>query len=112
MKGWYSVNGRVLDKRTRRPLPDLCIRGFDKDLMWDDSLGETYTDADGAYDLLFQEKDFKELFEGQPEVYLVVYSSEGVEIVRTGAIKMPRLRKSMILNLAIDLPKPAEEHAT
>ena len=109
MKDWYSVNGRVLDKRTRRPLPNLCVRGYDEDLVRDDSLGETFTDIDGAYELLFQAKDFKELFEGQPEVYLVVFSSEGQEVVRTGAIKMPRRRRSMILNLAIELPEPADE---
>ena len=109
MKGWYSVNGRVVDARTRLPLPNLCVRGYDKDLIWDDSLGETYTDADGAYEILFQEKDFKGLFEGQPEVYLVVYSAEGQEVVRTGVVKMPRRRRSMMLNLAIELPKQTDK---
>jgi hypothetical protein len=45
VKGWYSVSGRVLDKKTGRPVPNLNIRGFDRDFIHDDCLGETYTDV-------------------------------------------------------------------
>ena len=109
MKGWYKVSGRVLDRKTGRPIPDLGIRGYDRDLIHDDCLGETYTDAYGAYEILFQEADFKGLFEGQPDVYLVLYSNEGQEVIRTEVVKMPRGRRSVSLNLAIELPDLSEE---
>ena len=109
MKGWYRVSGRVLDKKTGRPIPNLGIRGYDKDPLHDDCLGETYTDAQGAYEILFQEKGFKGLFEGQPEIYLVLYSNEGQEVVRTGVMKMRPRTRSLSLNLAIEPPEPTAE---
>ncbi len=109
MKGWYRVSGRILDKKTGRPIPNLGIRGYDRDLVHDDCLGETYTDVYGAYEILFQEKDFKGLFEGQPEIYRVLYSNEGEEVLRTEAVQMRRGRQSISLNLVVELPEPTEE---
>ena len=56
-------------------------------------LGTTTTDENGSFKIIYQEKDFKNLFEGKPDLYLKVKDQEGNIIytskneVRCGANK-------------------------
>ncbi len=69
----FKISGIVREKETLSPLPGLLVRAFDKDLLFSDVLGSTVTDADGRFFLGYQEKDFREIFDRRPDIYLEIY---------------------------------------
>lgn len=69
----FKISGIVREKETLRPLPGLLVRAFDKDLFFSDVLGSAVTDADGRFLLGYQEKDFREIFDRRPDIYLEIY---------------------------------------
>lgn len=59
------------------------MRLFDKDVVLDDVLGETRTNAAGRFELAFTEAQFKDFFETRPDLYLHVYDPSGTHRVQT-----------------------------
>ena len=58
-------------------MPGLRVSVFDKDLLFDDRLGETVTDSDGEFHVLYHQNDFKDLIERQPDLYIKVMNKTG-----------------------------------
>jgi hypothetical protein len=52
----YRVSGLIREQGTRRPLLGLVVRGFDADVVLDDLLGETRTDAEGHFEIVFTQR--------------------------------------------------------
>ena len=77
----FRVSGRVIETETGRPLPDLIVRAFDRDLVFDDKLGSASTDADGLFEIRFTERDFRDLRESRPDLYLRVYDRSGQRLL-------------------------------
>jgi hypothetical protein len=50
----------------------LTVELYDKDLMFDDLLGKTETDSNGRFSIKYQERDFKELTEVKPDLYIMI----------------------------------------
>jgi carotenoid cleavage dioxygenase len=75
----HRITGVVRELDSERPLPDLRIAAYDKDLVKDDFLGEATTDANGAFEIRFTDADFKDLVESKPDIYLCVFCGESVE---------------------------------
>jgi hypothetical protein len=71
----FKISGIVREKETQRPVPGLLVRAFDRDLFFTDVLGNSATDANGHFMLGYQAKDFRELFESRPDIYLEIYGS-------------------------------------
>jgi len=74
--GAWIVRGRVSDKQGKG-LSDLIVSLYDKDLFFDDKLGETETDEAGNYSLTYGEEDFRDLIEKNPDIYLKVLDQKG-----------------------------------
>jgi hypothetical protein len=53
------------------------VRGYDKDLLFDDDLGQTRTDAQGRFVIEFTDQQFRQVFDQRPDVYLRVFDAEG-----------------------------------
>ncbi len=68
----FHVGGTVRERGSGRPLLDLVVRAYDADVFSDDFLGETRTDADGRFDLVFTQVEFRDVAETHPDLYLVV----------------------------------------
>ncbi len=68
----FQVSGVVLEHGSERPLPGLLVQAFDEDVASDDFLGECETDADGRFEIRFLDRDFKDVVETRPDLYLVV----------------------------------------
>lgn len=51
----YRVLGCVVEAESGRPLAGLRVRAFDQDVSVDDYLGESCTDADGHFEIVFTE---------------------------------------------------------
>ncbi len=71
----FKISGIVREKETRRPIPGLLVRALDRDLFFTDVLGNATTDVNGRFVLGYQAKDFRELFDRRPDIFLEIYGS-------------------------------------
>jgi hypothetical protein len=69
----FLLYGTIREEESRKPLPNLLVRAFDRDLVLDDSLGETTTDGNGSFRLQFTRRAFRDVREEWPDVYLRVF---------------------------------------
>ncbi|WPP48443.1 trypsin-like serine protease [Catalinimonas niigatensis] len=71
----YLISGKVKEQESGLPVVGLHVRAYDKDLIYDDLLGNSITDKEGKFAMQYGDKDFKEIFEGDaPEIYLNLLS--------------------------------------
>jgi hypothetical protein len=77
------VHGTVVEEESGRPLAGLRVRAYDKDLIFDDKLGDTLTDAKGGFDISYSEVHFRDLNETHPDVYVRVYDPTGKKVLYT-----------------------------
>ena len=73
----FRVQGVVREEDSGRPLEDLLVKAYDKDVFFDDFLGEKHTDADGRFEIQFTELDFRDVVEQRPDLYLRIFDSGG-----------------------------------
>jgi hypothetical protein len=75
-RDYWVVRGRVADK-LGKGLSGLFVSVYDKDLFFDDRLGQSETDANGNYSLTYRTEDFRDLIESKPDLYLKVIDRQG-----------------------------------
>jgi len=100
----FRVLGRVQGARTREPKPGLLVKAFDRDLVFDDDLGDSVTNARGEFFLEFTEKAFREVFETRPDVYVRVFDPTGTELLATTE-RAVRWDASPVEHFEIDIPE-------
>lgn len=70
----FTIIGRVIDKQTQRGVRALRVEAWDKDLLVNDMVGSTFTDAWGRFRMIFDSSAFREFFFDQiPDVFFKVY---------------------------------------
>ena len=72
----WVVRGHVTDA-TGQGLSGLTVSLYDTDLVFDDRLGQTETDANGLYSFPYHTDDFRDLIERRPDIYLKVMDRDG-----------------------------------
>jgi len=79
MPEYYTITGRIIDK-DGQSISDYHVQAFDKDpgiyFHPDDRLGKSITDNEGSFKIVFTDDAFKDWFEGNPEIYLVIRDNE------------------------------------
>jgi hypothetical protein len=75
----WIVFGTVIDAQNK-PAAGLTVRVYDRDRKYDDLLGETETDANGDFAVVYHERDFKESNENLAELYLMVSDAKGSQL--------------------------------
>ncbi len=75
----FKITGRTVDSQTNAGIPGIHIEAWDKDLIFDDLVGSAATDAEGRFDLDFDERHFKELIQRRPDLYFKLFQN-GVQI--------------------------------
>lgn len=75
----WTVRGRVADK-SGNGLNNLVVSLYDKDLLFDDLLGETKTDENGEFSFAYYTDDFRDLIEKRPDIYVKVLDEKGKTI--------------------------------
>ena len=73
----FRIIGRVIDQ-TGQGIEGLRIEAWDKDkdLFFDDLIGSDETDAEGFFEISFNEEYFMELIERRPDLYFRLYSED------------------------------------
>ena len=73
----FRIIGRVLDARTRRPVPRLRVELWDQDRIADDLVGAAETDSEGSFEMTFDAGYFRDLFpERSPDVFARVFDGD------------------------------------
>ena len=79
----FKIYGKVVEKETRKGIPNLTVKAIDKDLFFDDLLGAVTTDENGNFEIRYDKEDFQELFfDKKPDIYLKIKNPEG-EVIHT-----------------------------
>jgi hypothetical protein len=79
----FKIHGIITIAETGKPASGLFVKAYDKDLVYDDLMGSAHTDAHGRFEISTEAKDFRDLFEVQPEVYLQIYTADGQTLLHT-----------------------------
>jgi hypothetical protein len=77
----FRILGIVKEDETGRPLPNLIVRAFDRDLIADDKVGFATTDDDGRFEIRFGPEMFRDVFESRPDLYLRIYDRAGTGLL-------------------------------
>jgi hypothetical protein len=70
----FIISGGIREKENGDSVPGLLVRAIDKDLLFSDLLGTATTDAEGRFKIIYEESDFRELFDTRPDIYLSIYA--------------------------------------
>ena len=81
----YQIWGKVIEKESGKGVANITVKAYDKDLRYDDSLGESITDKNGRFVINYSEKDFRDLyiFDRKPDLYLTIFDWLGTRIKST-----------------------------
>jgi len=75
--------GTVVEEESGKPLEGLFVRAYDKDLISDDHLGDTHTDATGRFEIEYSEVQFRDLHETLPDLYLRIFDASGKRLLHS-----------------------------
>jgi hypothetical protein len=87
----------------------LTVELWDKDLMFDDLLGKTRTNRKGQFTIRYQERDFKEMTEVKPDLYIVVRDKRGKPLYSSRQHPRFGAGKSEVFHIILKIkltPKP------
>ncbi|HEU4387773.1 MAG TPA: galactose oxidase-like domain-containing protein [Blastocatellia bacterium] len=70
MSETFFISGLVREESSGVGLSGLVVRAYDKDLIYDDLMGEAVTDCDGSFRIVSYQGDFGDFFEKRPDIYL------------------------------------------
>jgi hypothetical protein len=62
-------------------LPELFVKSYDKDLLFDDLLGSAITDTQGKFDIICELSDFRDFFEKRPDIYFKVFRADRTTLI-------------------------------
>ena len=72
----FTITGHIIDSQTDRGISGLRIETWDKDLFFDDLVGSAETDAEGFFEIRFNEEHFKELIARRPDLYFRLFIAD------------------------------------
>ena len=73
----YTIWGCVTDSESGCGVPNVVVSAFDKDLLFDDLLGEVITDAEGNFRVTYEGSAFNRFFDSRPDIYVRVKTLGG-----------------------------------
>jgi hypothetical protein len=84
------IRGSVIEDESGRPLEGLLVRAYDKDLLVDDHLGDTRTNAAGEFEIDYSEVQYRDLHETLPDLYLRVFDASGNRLLHSTEAEVRR----------------------
>jgi hypothetical protein len=71
----FRIVGRVIDQ-TGQGVEGLRVEAWDKDLFFDDLVGNAETGSEGSFEMKFKESYFKEIFARRPDLYFKIFRKD------------------------------------
>ncbi|MGH8585506.1 MAG: hypothetical protein ACREWE_04765 [Gammaproteobacteria bacterium] len=65
----FVIKGLLRERDSRIGLPDLIVRAYDKDLNYDDLMGEARTGC-GSFCIVSRAENFRDFFDNRSDIYL------------------------------------------
>jgi hypothetical protein len=96
----WMVQGRVVDEKGKG-LEGLTVTLYDQDLLFDDRLGQTKTREGGYYEFRYQAKDFRDLIEKRPDLYVQVIDPAGKPLCPHPATTRFEAGRREVINITI-----------
>jgi hypothetical protein len=104
----YQIDGSVLDRQTSQALAGLRVEAWDKDLLLDDFLGNAVTDAQGKFQICFDETFYQEkFFDRYPDLFFRVFWGDRLVKTTEDSIMWNIRTTQLHITLEIDLPNQA-----
>lgn len=104
----WLVYGRVIDVHGA-PAGGLHVRVFDRDRKYDDLLGDTVTDDQGRFAAVYHQRDFAELRENLPELYVMVEDEAGQVVYTSRNVVRFKAGRAEYFEIQLgQTPAPAE----
>ncbi len=104
-----TISGKVTDLN-QKPIESLKVEAWDKDLLVNDSIGSSTTDADGKFSISFTLTYYKKLFNDKnPDLYFKIYE-EGRLIHDTKESVTWNLKNDKELSIAFHYNSKVEEN--
>jgi hypothetical protein len=72
----YHIEGHITRTDNDSGIHGLCVEVWEQDACDNDFLGSDFTNNDGSFSVWFSATQFKEPFEGNPEVFLIIKDCE------------------------------------
>lgn len=70
----FHISGYVIDQKTHQGIAALRVEVWDKDLIFNDLVGSSVTDEQGAFQITFNESYFREMFlDRRPDLFFKVF---------------------------------------
>jgi hypothetical protein len=82
-RDYFIIKGIVRHRENGKGIEGVLVEAYDADLFFDDKLGSSATDAEGAFEIRYQASDFRDLFERCPDIYLTVRNKDGCQVSST-----------------------------
>lgn len=70
------IFGAATSRTTGDALPGLRVLAMDADVLFDDVLGQAVTDENGNYEIEYGVRDFRDIIERAPDIYLIVVAGD------------------------------------
>jgi len=100
----YEILGRVVEAQSGKGVPGVVVAAYDKDLVFDDFLGEVLSTVTGDFRIVYDETRFSSPFDRKPDLYLRVKTLAGQELLNTKA----SARKNASAREEMQVALPAE----
>src|SRR3569623_1237686 len=81
----YEILGRVVEAQSGKGVPGVVVAAYDKDLVFDDFLGEVLSTGTGDCRIFYDESRFSSPADRKPDLYLRVKTLAGQELLSTKA---------------------------
>jgi carotenoid cleavage dioxygenase len=98
------VIGTVVEAESGKPLEGLRVRAYDEDWVFDDRLGDTLTNAEGRFEIVYTEAQFRDFGETLPDVYVRIYDPSGEKLLYSSE-KAVRRSAQVVERFAIEIPR-------
>ena len=79
----FRLHGRVQIAGSNEPVVGVVVRGWDKDLVFDDALGDAITNADGRFEIVYTDEAFRSIFDQYPDIYVQIWDAKGERQIYT-----------------------------
>ncbi|MBE7169300.1 MAG: hypothetical protein INR73_01855 [Williamsia sp.] len=100
----FDVAGRVVEAKTGTALPNLRVEAWDKDIKYNDLLGDAFTNDDGGFVIQFDVTYFREYApDTSPDLFFKVYRGKQLLKSTEDAVILNARSREQI-TIRIDLP--------